>query len=333
MGSAYVSRIRPPIANSDHNVVHLVPIYKSKLKSNKPDKKVWSSENIEQLKAYFDCTMWGVFYHGSLNEISAVITDYIDLCVQLVIPTKEKKIYPNNKMYITKDVKQVMDLRKIAIKKKDVKQIKCLKKELKGKIREAKTAYRSKLEKAFKSNRARQVWDTMKGMTGLSDTQKPLVVDDEIEFANQLNTFFSRFDKGNILDRSMSIINSVRPECSDRIDLTVEQVRSTFQQLNQRKATGPDNLSAFILNKFADELAPVWQPIFQMSLDTHVIPDMWKTSNVIPPPKKSGAEELGDFRPIALTPIIMKTRASTDKNDSNETKSLFDSLVLLIFDR
>ncbi len=80
MGSAYVSRIRPPIANSDHNVVHLVPIYKSKLKSNKPDKKVWSSENIEQLKAYFDCTMWGVFYHGSLNEISAVITDYIDLC-------------------------------------------------------------------------------------------------------------------------------------------------------------------------------------------------------------------------------------------------------------
>ncbi len=34
---------------------------------------------------------------------------------------------------------------------------------------------------------------------------------------------------------------------------------------------------------------------------------MWKTSRVIPLPKKSGAEELGDFRPIALTPIIMKT--------------------------
>ncbi len=68
-------------------------------------------------------------------------------------------------------------------------------------------AYRSKLEKDFKSNYARHVWDAMKGMTGLSATQKSL--DDEIEFANQLITFFSRFDKGDILDRSMSIINSV----------------------------------------------------------------------------------------------------------------------------
>ncbi len=74
-------------------------------------------------------------------------------------------------------------------------------------------------------------------------------------------------------------------------------MRSTFKQINQRKATGPDNLSAFILKKIADELAPVWQPIFQRFLDTHVIPDMWKTSHVIPLPKKSGAEELGDFRP------------------------------------
>ncbi len=34
---------------------------------------------------------------------------------------------------------------------------------------------------------------------------------------------------------------------------------------------------------------------------------MWKTSHVIPLPKISGAEELGDFRPIGLMPIIMKT--------------------------
>ncbi len=72
----------------------------------------------------------------------------------------------------TKDVKHVMNLRKIAFKKKDMKQIKCLEKDLKGKIREAKMAYRSKLEKAFKSNHVRQVMDTMKGMTGLSATKK-----------------------------------------------------------------------------------------------------------------------------------------------------------------
>lgn len=92
--------------------------------------RVWSSGGIEQLKTCFDCTVWEEFYHGSLNEISTVITDYIDFCVQSVILTKEIKIYM---MYITKDVKNVMNLRKIAFKKKETKQIKCLEKGLKGK--------------------------------------------------------------------------------------------------------------------------------------------------------------------------------------------------------
>lgn len=43
-----------------------------------------------------------------------------DFCVQSVIPTKEIKIYPNNKMFITKDVKHIINLRKIAFKNKDM---------------------------------------------------------------------------------------------------------------------------------------------------------------------------------------------------------------------
>lgn len=37
---AYVSRIRPPIARSDHNAVHLIPTYKSKLKRSNAEKRV-----------------------------------------------------------------------------------------------------------------------------------------------------------------------------------------------------------------------------------------------------------------------------------------------------
>ncbi len=52
---------------------------------------------------------------------------------------------------------------------------------------------------------------------------------------------------------------------------------------------------------------PLWQDVFQSSEDTPVIPEVWKTSYVIPLPKKAGAEELGDYRSIAFTPIIMKS--------------------------
>ena len=37
---AYVSKFEPPILNSDHNVEHIIPVYKTKLKRNKPVKKV-----------------------------------------------------------------------------------------------------------------------------------------------------------------------------------------------------------------------------------------------------------------------------------------------------
>lgn len=86
-----------------------------------------------KLKACFSYTVWEVFNYGSLDEMSTVITHYIDVYVQTVITSKKIKIYLNNKKYITKDVKQVMHLRKSAFKKKDTKQNKCLIKELKGK--------------------------------------------------------------------------------------------------------------------------------------------------------------------------------------------------------
>lgn len=58
-----------------------------------------------------------------------------------------------------------------------------------------------------------QLWDTMKGMTGLSIKHKSLAIDNEVEFANKLNTFL--FDKGNISDQGVTIINSVIPEWSE----------------------------------------------------------------------------------------------------------------------
>lgn len=104
---AYVSQCRPPILNSDHNVVHMIPVYKTKLKRSKPEKKVirtWSNESKEQLKACFDWTNWEIFQEGSLDEMTTITNDYINVCVQLVVPAKEIKIYPNNKSYVTKDI-------------------------------------------------------------------------------------------------------------------------------------------------------------------------------------------------------------------------------------
>ncbi len=100
--------------NSDHNVVHMIPVYRSKLKKSKPEKKLirlWANESIQQLKACFDWTNWDIFEEGSLDERTTVLNDYINFCVELVIPTKEVKVYPNNKPYVTNNIKKVINLR------------------------------------------------------------------------------------------------------------------------------------------------------------------------------------------------------------------------------
>ena len=69
----------------------------------------------------------------------------------------------------------------------------------------------------------------------------------------------------------------------------------------------------------ADQLSGVFQHLFQTSLDTASIPTVWKTSTVIPIPKTNNPKQLNDFRPVALTSLVMKT-----------LEKLVKSLILLI---
>lgn len=74
----FVSKVGLTILNSDHNVVHMIPVNKSKLKKSKPEKKVirtWTNESREQLKACFDRTDWEIFSEGSMDKMTTVIND------------------------------------------------------------------------------------------------------------------------------------------------------------------------------------------------------------------------------------------------------------------
>lgn len=66
-------------------------------------------------------------------------------------------------------------------------------------------------------------------------------------------------------------------------------------------------MSAFLLKTFAEELTPAWHQLFQLSVDTHTVPELWKRSIIIPVPKKSFPQENNDYRPETLTSNVMKS--------------------------
>ncbi|KAL0161887.1 hypothetical protein M9458_041283, partial [Cirrhinus mrigala] len=76
--------------------------------------------------------------------------------------------------------------------------------------------------------------------------------------------------------------------------------------VNTRKAAGPDGISGRILRACADQLAPVFTEIFNLSLSQSVIPTCFKESIIVPVPKKPHPASLNDYRPVALTSVVMK---------------------------
>uniref|UniRef100_A0A3P8NNR5 Reverse transcriptase domain-containing protein n=1 Tax=Astatotilapia calliptera TaxID=8154 RepID=A0A3P8NNR5_ASTCA len=77
--------------------------------------------------------------------------------------------------------------------------------------------------------------------------------------------------------------------------------------LNARKAPGPDGVSPATLRHCANELAPVFSGIFNSSLQACHVPACFKSSTMIPVPKKPRITGLNDYRPVALTSVVMKS--------------------------
>ncbi|KAK7909414.1 hypothetical protein WMY93_014098 [Mugilogobius chulae] len=89
--------------------------------------------------------------------------------------------------------------------------------------------------------------------------------------------------------------------------ITVGQVRSELRRLHPRKAAGPDGVCPRLLKACADELGEPLQHVFNLSLQLRRVPSLWKTSCIVPVPKKTRPCERNDYRPVTLTSHAMKT--------------------------
>ena len=89
---AYKAHSKAGLGSSDHDVVHLVPVYIQKLKQEKPQVKQvrkWSTDGEEALRACFDCTDWSIFTKlTTIDMATDVVTDYIKFCEDMIIPKK-----------------------------------------------------------------------------------------------------------------------------------------------------------------------------------------------------------------------------------------------------
>ena len=127
-------------------------------------------------------------------------------------------------------------------------------------------------------------------------------------FVEDLNSFYCRFDTHDFSQERGQICNDLEKTAESKTapEVTVEEVERVFRKVNPNKAMGPDSISGQIIKTFSKELAPVYFQIFNQSLSCHQVPDSWKAATICPVPKKSQPQSLNDYRPIALTSVLMK---------------------------
>ncbi|KAK1784957.1 hypothetical protein P4O66_018387 [Electrophorus voltai] len=88
--------------------------------------------------------------------------------------------------------------------------------------------------------------------------------------------------------------------------ITESDVRRVFKRVNTRKAAGPDSICRKVLKACADQLAPVFTDIFNLSLTLGIVPSSFKRTTIVPVLKKPQPSGLNNYRPVALTSVVMK---------------------------
>uniref|UniRef100_A0A1A8C8J6 Alkylated DNA repair protein AlkB homologue 8 N-terminal domain-containing protein n=1 Tax=Nothobranchius kadleci TaxID=1051664 RepID=A0A1A8C8J6_NOTKA len=316
---AYHSVPRAALGLSDHNLIHLIPTYK--LKSVKPAIRTvrkWTNEAKEELQDCFDCTDWRVFADatGDLNELTDTVTSYITFCEEVCVPTKTFRTFNNNKPWFTATLSQLRRAKEQAYRAGDRPLYKSLRNTLNKEIRAAKIKYAAKLKNQFTANNPTLLWRNIQQITNY---RRPSSISDANHgLAEELNGFYCRFEERNVTPLlHSSIAAAATPHLETLTPLSSksqaaflvkeEDVCNIFRRQNVWKAPGPDEVIPSCLRTCAVQLAPVFTTIFNRSLELCEVPSCFKSSTIIPVPKKSSPTELNDYRPVALTSVVMKS--------------------------
>ena len=355
----YISSSLPPLGRSDHNLVHLKPCYVPLVKRKPTTTRTvrrWSGEAYEALQGCFEVTDWPALCesHGEdIDGLTECITDYINFCVDCNVPARTVTCYANNKPWITKDIKAILNEKKRAFRDGNRDEVRRVQVVLKLAIKEAKGRYRRKLENKLQQNNTRDVWSGMRNITGFQKTGG-MGLEGCVDRANELNLFFNRFDTAAPPPQDSSAgcqtptatpppptpspyrplvcpltpqftpTYSTPPPCSascplqpedltppptvtSTVSLTPALVRRQLKRLHSGKAAGPDGVLPRVLKACAHQLCGVLSLVFSLSLHLQRVPVLWKTSCLVPVPKKPRPNGPQDYRPVALTSYVMKT--------------------------
>ena len=88
--------------------------------------------------------------------------------------------------------------------------------------------------------------------------------------------------------------------------ITEHFVAQEIDKMSCKKATGIDGLSCKVLKIAKDVIVPSITKIINMSIRTNTVPNIWKQAKVTPIFKSGDLNDVSNYRPISVLPILSK---------------------------
>lgn len=134
------------------------------------------------------------------------------------------------------------------------------------------------------------------------DTNK-LILEDNDKPKIFLKYFSSVFGQDNgIIENGEKLTNAT----FDITHIENYEIEKILLQMPNKVSNTPDNVPSIIFKQCATSLAYPLRILYQRSLDFGVIPEAWKSADVIPIYKKGSKKDPKNYRPISLTSNFCK---------------------------
>nr|XP_057925471.1 uncharacterized protein LOC131127531 isoform X2 [Doryrhamphus excisus]XP_057925472.1 uncharacterized protein LOC131127531 isoform X2 [Doryrhamphus excisus]XP_057925473.1 uncharacterized protein LOC131127531 isoform X2 [Doryrhamphus excisus] len=146
----------PHLGQSDHLSLLLTPAYTPLRRRSRPTKKIITTLPENALSELQDClqhTDWDLFQHQDLETYTVTVLDYIKFCMGTVSVDKVIRIFPNQKPWMTSQVRSLPKARDSAFRSGDRALYSTARADLRRGIKTAKADYNRRIESHLSSTR------------------------------------------------------------------------------------------------------------------------------------------------------------------------------------
>ena len=163
----------------------------------------------------------------------------------------------------------------------------------------------------------RKTWNVINELTSRKSTNiweikvDNKIVSNPMDIAETINDHFTNVSQ--VLAQDIPVVEANPESYLEPTDHSfslqipsVDIVFNVLSKIDEKKTTGLDMIPSKLLKMAANIVAPSLTSIFSKSILTWIYPNDWKTAKVTPLFKKGIKSDPNNYRPISVTPLILK---------------------------